>query len=114
MKTKRYVCGLDATVDIIGGKWKVLIIWAIAGSGRRFGELRRQVPGISEKMLYQHLRELETNDIISRRVFDEVPARVEYTLTPLGVSLAEALAPLNDWGSKHMQEAENAGVCAYG
>jgi DNA-binding HxlR family transcriptional regulator len=111
MKTRRYVCGLDAAVDVIGGKWKALIIWAIADERRRFGELRRMVPGISEKMLYQHLREMEANGLVHRQVFDEVPARVEYTLSDLGFSLNEALRPLNAWGAEHMQDEQETNVC---
>ncbi|MEV4755611.1 helix-turn-helix domain-containing protein [Micromonospora sp. NPDC049559] len=113
MKVRQYVCGLDAAVDIIGGKWKVLIIWTLAPQPRRFGELRRLVPGISEKVLIQHLREMEANEIVRRQMFDEVPARVEYSLTPLGASLNDALAPLADWGATHMQRTETAGTCAY-
>lgn len=113
MAIRTYVCGLDAAVNIIGGKWKVLIIWAIGDQRRRFGELRRQVPGISEKVLFQHLREMEANDLVVREEFDEVPARVEYSLTELGHSLSAALQPLNDWGSQHMQQTGTAVACSY-
>ncbi|MFD1146223.1 winged helix-turn-helix transcriptional regulator [Saccharothrix hoggarensis] len=112
VKTKSYVCGLDAAVDLIAGKWKVLIIWAIADESKRFGQLRRLVPGISEKMLYQHLREMEADNLVRREEFDEVPARVEYSLTPLGHSLNAALEPLNEWGARNMASGDPA-ACGY-
>ena len=98
-----YSCGLDAAVDIIGGKWKPLILWELHSGVRRFGELRRGVKGISEKMLIQQLRELEADGIVHREVFRQVPPRVEYSLTGLGVSLNTALLPLGHWGEEHMR-----------
>lgn len=97
-----YVCGIDAAMDVIGGKWKVLILWALAGRPCRFGELRRNLPGVTEKVLTAQLRELEADGIVHREVFEEVPPRVEYSLTPLGASLNEALAPLGVWGREHI------------
>lgn len=100
---KEYSCGLEAALAVVGGKWKVLILWVLGEDARRFGELRRQIPGISEKMLIQHLKELESDGIVSRKDFKEVPPRVEYALTSFGHSLCEALAPLCAWGQEHMQ-----------
>lgn len=97
-----YDCGLDAAVEVIGGKWKVSILWALAAQPRRFGELRRGVEGISEKMLIQQLRQMEADGLVQRESFGEVPPRVEYSLTPLGLSLNDALGPLGDWGEEHM------------
>lgn len=97
-----YVCGIDAAMDVVGGKWKVLILWALGEQVCRFGELRRLVPGVTEKVLASHLRELEADGIVHREVYDEVPPRVEYSLTSLGVSLNEALGPLGDWGREHV------------
>ncbi|MER7133863.1 winged helix-turn-helix transcriptional regulator [Streptosporangium saharense] len=97
-----YVCGIDAAMDVIGGKWKVLIIWALDKQACRFGELRRLVPGVTEKVLASQLRELEGDGIVHREVYAEVPPRVEYSLTPLGYSLNEALDPLGAWGRKHL------------
>ncbi|MBD2893965.1 hypothetical protein amrb99_28880 [Actinomadura sp. RB99] len=97
-----YVCGIDAAMDVIGGKWKVLILWALAERPCRFGELRRNLPGVTEKVLTAQLRELEADGIVHREVFEEVPPRVEYSLTPLGASLNEALAPLGAWGREHI------------
>ncbi|MGW6025624.1 winged helix-turn-helix transcriptional regulator [Streptomyces sp. NPDC055099] len=100
-----YVCGLDAAVDVVGGKWKPMILWALyAGKTLRFGELRRHIAGISEKVLIQQLRELESDGIVHREVYREVPPKVEYSLTPLGTSLNEALIPLGVWGDENMQQ----------
>ena len=73
-----------------------------------FGELRRGLPGVSEKMLIQHLREMEADGIIHREVFHQVPPRVEYSVTPEGVELDLALAPLGEWGKKHQERTEKA------
>ncbi|MEU9075590.1 winged helix-turn-helix transcriptional regulator [Kitasatospora sp. NPDC004745] len=98
-----HVCGIDAAMEVIGGKWKVLILWALAERPcLRFGELRRNVPGITEKVLAAHLRELEADGIVHRESYDEVPPRVEYALTPAGLRLNEALAPLGAWGRRHV------------
>ncbi|AJC56740.1 helix-turn-helix domain-containing protein [Streptomyces sp. 769] len=101
-----YECGLDAAVDVIGGKWKVLLLWALAQGPQRFGQLRRELPGISEKALAQQLRELEADGIVHREVFAQVPPKVEYALTGLGTSLNEALTPLGAWGRQHMAHLE--------
>ncbi len=102
---KSYACGLDAAVDVVGGKWKPMILWALhAGRTLRFGELRRGVPGVSEKMLIQQLRELESDGIVHREVYRQVPPKVEYSLTELGQSLNAALRPLGAWGERHMEE----------
>jgi DNA-binding HxlR family transcriptional regulator len=94
-------CGLGPAFEAIGGKWKALILWELHGGPRRFGELKRLVPGISEKMLIQQLRELEADELVTRKVFHEIPPRVEYSLTRFGSSLNEALAPLADWGERY-------------
>jgi DNA-binding HxlR family transcriptional regulator len=99
-----YSCGLDAALDIVGGKWKSLILWALAdGSPSRFGELRREVVGITEKMLIQQLRQMEADGLVHREVYREVPPKVEYSVTDFGRSLNQALAPLGDWGERHME-----------
>lgn len=98
-----YSCGLDAAVDVVGGKWKPLILWALDGETYRFGELRRRVSGVTEKVLVQQLRELEADGIVHREVYGEVPPRVEYSLTPRGRALNAALTPLGEWGAAHME-----------
>ncbi|MFF2847896.1 winged helix-turn-helix transcriptional regulator [Streptomyces sp. NPDC058001] len=97
-----YHCGIDAAMDVIGGKWKVLILWALDESPRRFGELRRMLPGITEKVLAAHLRELETHGIVDRTAYDEIPPRVDYALTARGRALSTALQPLGEWGREHV------------
>ncbi len=99
-----YVCGIDAAMDVVSGKWKSLILWELHASGvRRFAELRRALPGVSEKMLTQHLREMEEDGLVRREIYREVPPKVEYSLTPDGTSLNAALAPLGDWGTARLQ-----------
>ena len=99
-------CGIEAAIAMIGGKWKVFILWQLTLSPRRFGELRRLVAGISEKMLIHQLREMVADGIVDRHDFREIPPRVEYALTPFGVSLVEALRPLCEWGETHMSRIE--------
>ena len=102
MKSGPYSCGLDAAIEVVGGKWKPLILWALHERPHRFGELRRHLDGISEKVLIQQLRDLEADGIIYREDFREIPPKVVYSLTPLGESLNTALLPLGDWGEQHM------------
>ncbi|GAA3442830.1 winged helix-turn-helix transcriptional regulator [Planomonospora venezuelensis] len=106
MKKRTYNCGLDAAVDVVGGKWKALILWALHHEPLRFGELRRSVSGISEKMLIQQLREMETSGLVHREVYHQVPPKVEYSLTDFGRSLNTALIPLGEWGEEHMATIE--------
>ncbi|MEU4969196.1 winged helix-turn-helix transcriptional regulator [Streptomyces smyrnaeus] len=99
-----YFCGIDAAMDVVAGKWKSLILWELHHHGtRRFAELRRGLPGVSEKMLIQHLREMEEDGLVHREVYREVPPKVEYSLTEHGVSLNAALASLGEWGSERMR-----------
>jgi DNA-binding HxlR family transcriptional regulator len=108
MKQHVYDCGLAAALAVVGGKWKPLVLWHLAPGPRRFGELRRLVTGISEKMLIQQLREMEGDGIVARKDYQEIPPRVEYSLTGFGVSLGEALRPLCDWGREHMERIAKA------
>ena len=101
-----FSCGLEAALVVISGKWKPLILFHLVSGKRRFGELRRLVAGVSEKMLIQQLRELQADGIIERLDFKEIPPKVEYSLTPLGGTLAKALQPLCDWGSAHSPDIE--------
>jgi DNA-binding HxlR family transcriptional regulator len=105
--TKRrgpYICGIDAAMDVVTGKWKSLILWELDNHGtRRFGELRRGLPGVSEKMLIQHLREMEEDGLVHREVYREVPPKVEYSLTEHGISLNAALGPLGTWGTQRIE-----------
>ncbi|MET9846358.1 winged helix-turn-helix transcriptional regulator [Streptomyces ossamyceticus] len=99
-----YICGIDAAFDVLSGKWKGFILWELEVHGvRRFAELRRGMPGVSEKMLTQHLRELEEDGLVHREVYAEVPPRVEYSLTEDGRTLNRALEPLGAWGVERMR-----------
>ena len=100
-----FTCGLDATLRVVSGKWKPLILYFLAQDGpTRYGELRRAIRDVSDKMLIQHLKELEADDLVKRIDHGEIPPRVDYSLTPLGISLAQALAPLCIWGVENMEE----------
>lgn len=103
MKTKTYNCPVEASIDVIGGKWKALILWWLHEDTHRFSDLRRRMPRITEKMLIQQLRELEADGIVTRRVYPTVPPKVEYSLTKYGRSLEHALKAICDWGRAHMQ-----------
>lgn len=103
-RTGPYICGIDAALDVVSGKWKGLILWELEAHGvRRFAELRRGLPGISEKMLTQHLREMEVDGLVHREVYAEVPPRVEYSLTDQGRALNQALVPLGAWGQERLR-----------
>ncbi|MFC4376968.1 winged helix-turn-helix transcriptional regulator [Nocardia halotolerans] len=102
-RERPYSCGIDAALDVVGGKWKALILWALSTGTQRFGNLKRLVPGVTEKMLIQQLRELEHDGIISREVYAQVPPKVEYALTERGASLNAALVMLGEWGRDNMQ-----------
>ena len=96
-------CGLDVAFAVIGGKWKPLILYHLRSGPRRFGDLKRAVAGISEKVLIQQLRELVAAQVLARRDYGEVPPKVDYTLTPFGMTLIEALLPLCEWGTRNRE-----------
>ena len=97
-----FTCGLDATLRVIAGKWKPLILFFLGQGSNRYGALKRAVRGVSDKVLIQQLKELEADGIVVRTDYKEVPPRVDYALSPLGLSLAEALVPLCAWGTDNM------------
>ena len=106
MAASALTCGLDAALAVIGGKWKPLILFHLGHGTRRYGDLRRAVGSVTDKMLIQQLKELQADGIIERRDFEEIPPRVEYSLTAFGRTLARALRPLCVWGTEHMSEVE--------
>jgi DNA-binding HxlR family transcriptional regulator len=98
-------CPIEHTVNLIGHKWKVLIIRNLFNNGtQRFSELSKGISGISQKMLTQQLRQLESDGIVHRKVYPEVPPRVEYSLTELGHSLKPILDSMNTWGVEHIKQ----------
>lgn len=94
-------CPVETTLTLIGDKWKVLIQRDLRGGTKRFGELRRSLSGISQKVLTSNLRDMESNGLISREVFPEVPPRVEYALTDLGESMTPILDAMASWGEEY-------------
>jgi DNA-binding HxlR family transcriptional regulator len=99
-------CPAESTLGVIGGKWKLLILRELLSGVSRFGELRRRLSGVSEKMLAQHLRELETDGIVERKIYAEVPPRVEYSLTAAGKTLKPIIDGLHEWGLAHLSDAK--------
>ncbi len=95
---KKYHCALDITMDHIGGKWKTVVLWYLRNRTMRFGEIRKQVPEITEKMLSIQLKKLEEDGLVKREVFAEVPLRVEYSLTEFGKSLSPVIEVIAKWG----------------
>lgn len=95
-------CPVEKTLTLIGSKWKVLILRELSLGLKRFGELHRGVPGISQKMLTQQLRQMEADGLVLRRVYAEVPPRVEYSLTATGRSLEPVLAAMAQWGQRYL------------
>ena len=99
-----YSYGLAATLRIISGKWKPLILYFLLQGPKRYGELKRTIKGVSDKVLIQQLKELEADRVLARTDYKEVPPRVDYALTPLGHSLAVAIVPLCTWGTENLAE----------
>lgn len=95
---KLFHCPMDLTIDYIGGKWKSVVLWYLIKEKKRFGELKKLIPTITEKMLSLQLRQLEADGLIARQIFPEVPPRVEYTLTEEGKTLILLLKAMSSWG----------------
>lgn len=95
-------CPIAATIDVIGGKWKPIIIWLLMQEVKRFGELHQSIPGISLKVLSRHLKELEADGIIIREVFAQVPPKVEYSLSEKGNSLRGIMEQLALWSGNNI------------
>ena len=97
-----YGCTVEATLDVIGGKWKGVVIYHLLGGTKRFNELRRLLPDVTQRMLTLQLRELEHDGVIHRMVYAEVPPRVEYSLTPFGASLRPIIMLMREWGAEYL------------
>lgn len=95
-------CPVEATLDLIGGKWKGMLLYHLLGGTQRFNALRRALPSVTQRMLTKQLRELEDAGLVHRKVFAEVPPRVEYSLTPLGESLRPIVLELKRWGEGYI------------
>lgn len=101
MPEKELYCPVEVTLKIIGGRWKVLIIQGLLGGTMRFNELQRYLKGISHRTLSRQLKEMEADQLIIRNNFNEIPPRVEYSLSPLGYSLQAILYAMDEWGRKY-------------
>ena len=105
-------CPVEATLELIGGKYKVLILWHLSEKTLRFSELKKEIPTATPKMLTQQLRELELHNLIHREVFPVIPPKVEYSLTELGTSLMPVLIAMRDWGADYMR-SKNMEPCCF-
>ncbi|GLF99190.1 winged helix-turn-helix transcriptional regulator [Streptomyces yaizuensis] len=97
------VCGVTAAIAVIDGKWKTPLLWVLESGPQRPGAIRRQLTGLREKVLTQALREMEADGLVHREVYDTRPLKTEYSLTPLGRELSDALAPLSDWHHRRLE-----------
>jgi DNA-binding HxlR family transcriptional regulator len=105
-----YRCPVEVTLEVIGGKWKAVILWHLTFKTLRFSQLQRRLSGVTQKMLTQQLRELERDQLIHRQVFAEVPPRVEYSLTDTGRTLQPLLQQMRDWGNGHLLRTAEEGL----
>ncbi|NJK34281.1 MAG: helix-turn-helix transcriptional regulator [Oscillatoriales cyanobacterium SM2_2_1] len=104
--SQQFECPIQVIVDVIGGKWKLSILYHLFQGTKRYGELKRLVPNATERMLTLQLRELEGSGIVKRTVYPEVPPKVEYSLTELGLSLEPVLQTMLNWSEKYLQQQE--------
>lgn len=108
---KDYHCPVEATLDLIGGKYKTLILWHLAGGPQRFSQLQRLISRATPKMLTQQLRELEANGLVHREVYPVIPPKVEYSLTETGRSLMPVLVAMRDWGADYLRRKNTEPCC---
>ncbi|MDT2846953.1 winged helix-turn-helix transcriptional regulator [Enterococcus thailandicus] len=106
---KIYHIGVEATLEVIGGKWKPIILCHLGNGAIRTGELRRKIPTITQKMLTQQLRELEQDGIVHRKIYNQVPPKVEYSLTEEGKTLREILVAMSVWGEERIEKQQEEG-----
>ncbi|NET00795.1 MAG: helix-turn-helix transcriptional regulator [Sphaerospermopsis sp. SIO1G2] len=99
-------CPVEATLEIIGGKWKGVILYHLLSDTMRFNQLRRLMPEVTQRMLTRQLRELEADNIISRKVYAEVPPKSEYSMTEYGKTLAPVIYALKEWGLQHLENTK--------
>lgn len=104
-------CPVEATLDLIGGKYKALILWHLSDGTLRFSELRSRIPKATAKMLTQQLRELENQELVHREVYPVIPPKVEYSLTSTGKSLMPILVAMRDWGAAYLRSKDQEPCC---
>jgi DNA-binding HxlR family transcriptional regulator len=95
-----YYCPVDLTLSVIGGRWKGLVFWNLRDGAKRFGEMKKILVGINDKMLTQVLRELEKSGVVNRKVYEVIPPKVEYSLTEKGKELLPVMQQMSDWGNR--------------
>lgn len=104
-------CPVSATLEMIGGKYKALILWHLSKETMRYSDLRKRITGATAKMLTQQLRELESDELIHREVYPVIPPKVEYSLTQLGKSLMPVLVTMRDWGAEYLKTKNLESCC---
>lgn len=104
---RKFSCPVEVSMEILSGKWKCLMLWHLHEGTKRYKELEKIVPGVSQKMLSQQLKELERDGLINKRIYAEVPPRVEYSLTDLGRSAFPILQMMHRWGVENLGLSEN-------
>lgn len=104
--TQKLVCPLNTALDIVGGKWKLKILYHLLDNPKRFGELRKLLSGVTQQMLTTQLRELEQDGVIHREIYKEIPPKVEYSVTEFGISLTPVLNALSEWGTVNLSIIE--------
>ena len=104
-------CPVEATLDLIGGKYKALILWHLSDGTLRFSELRSRIPKATPKMLTQQLRELEAQELVHREVYPVIPPKVEYSPTATGKSLMPILVAMRDWGAEYLRSKDQEPCC---
>ena len=107
MAEKNISCLVETTLAVIGGRWKVLILQQLSDGVKRFNELHRALSGITHKTLTQQLREMEADGIVNRKVYPQIPPKVEYSLTSLGKTLKPVLAAMHNWAECHGRALEH-------
>ncbi len=107
MTVEQLICPAELTLRVIGGKWKPVILWHLSGGTKRFSELKRAMPGVTQRMLSQQLRELESDGVVLRKVYAQVPPKTEYSLTEFGRTLGPILRLMCKWGTEHARRLRN-------
>lgn len=110
MTARQSMCPAEFTLAMIGGRWKIPLIFHLLAGAKRFSELFRALPGVTQKMLTQQLREMERNGLVERKVYAQVPPKVEYSLTPLGRSLKPVVDAMCRWGDLHGLQSVDQGA----
>jgi len=108
----RTPCPIEATLGVIGGRWKAAVLFQLRSGTKRFGELRRLLPNVTQRMLTLQLRELEADGLVQRTVYAEVPPRVEYTITPWGASLEPVLLAMCEWGARYRRRLDELALAS--